>query len=219
VLLNSPGPVVLALDEVDRLFDMQDVASDFFGLLRGWHESAKDQPTWSKLRIVIVHSTEVYVTLGVKESPFNVGLSVKPEEFSPDQVADLASRHGYKLTSAVSERLKQLVAGHPYLTRVALFAFTRAEISPDAFFATAVTEQGRYSDHLRRHLWNLEQHPNLLRAMQTVLAAGRNPTNIDSLEAFKLESMGLITRHGNGVTARCDLYEKYLRERLPRVKY
>jgi serine/threonine-protein kinase len=214
ILPNTAKPVVLALDEIDRLFDNEQVAADFFGLLRGWHELSKDQAVWAKLRLIVVHSTEVYVSLGVKESPFNVGLSVRPPEFTPQQLEELANRHGYPLSPSVCAELLRLVGGHPFLSRVALYAFAKGEMSPAVFFKTASTEEGRYSDHLRRHLWNLEQNPSLLRAMRTILAADHQPVRIDAMEAFKLESMGLVTRHGNGVTVRYELYANYLRDRL-----
>ncbi|NJN24014.1 MAG: hypothetical protein HC810_05970 [Acaryochloridaceae cyanobacterium RL_2_7] len=39
-------PLVLGFDEVDRVFEHPSIASDFFGLLRAWHEEAKNQHLW-----------------------------------------------------------------------------------------------------------------------------------------------------------------------------
>jgi len=55
----------------------------------------------------------------------------------------------------------------------------------------APTEEGPYNDHLRRHLVNLEQDAQLRAAIKKVVAK-RKPIEIDSTEAFKLRSMGLI---------------------------
>jgi len=57
LLAASASPLVLCLDEVERVFDYRDVASDFLGLLRAWHEQARTRNIWRKLRLVVVHPT------------------------------------------------------------------------------------------------------------------------------------------------------------------
>ena len=61
-------PVVLCLDEVDQVFEFPTIATDFFGMLRAWHEDAKIKPIWKNLRLVIVHSKEVYIPLNINQS-------------------------------------------------------------------------------------------------------------------------------------------------------
>ncbi|MDY7012636.1 MAG: AAA-like domain-containing protein, partial [Cyanobacteriota bacterium] len=75
------------------------------------------------------------------------------------------------------------------------------------------TEEGPYCDHLRRHLLNLEENPELLAALRQVVAADR-PIKIGSIEAFKLRSMGLVKLTRNAVMPLCDLYRLYFRDRL-----
>ncbi|MBD2664646.1 AAA-like domain-containing protein [Richelia sinica FACHB-800] len=60
----------------------------FFGLLRALHEEGKRREIWQKLRLVIVHSTEVYISLDINQSPFNVDLSVELPEFNNQQILD-----------------------------------------------------------------------------------------------------------------------------------
>lgn len=59
--INSP--VAIGLDEVDEVFKHPIIAADFFGLLRAWHERSKNETVWKNLRLVIVHSKEVYIPL------------------------------------------------------------------------------------------------------------------------------------------------------------
>jgi transcriptional regulator with XRE-family HTH domain len=77
LLAEIESPIVLALDEVDVVFNYPEIATDFFGLLRAWYEKAKygnsGSDVWEKLRLVVVHSTEVYIPLNINQSPFNVG--------------------------------------------------------------------------------------------------------------------------------------------------
>ncbi|HBB35079.1 MAG TPA: molecular chaperone Tir [Cyanobacteria bacterium UBA9273] len=213
LLENIDSPLVLGLDEVDCVFQYPEIAADFFGLLRAWHEDAKNRDIWKKLRLVVVHSTEVYVPMDINQSPFNVGLSLELPEFTPQQVFDLARLHGLDWQVDRVDSLMAMVAGHPYLVRLALYHIARQDISLEELLQRAPTEAGLYSDHLRRHLWNLQQHPELVAAIQEVVTATA-PVRLESAAAFKLHSMGLVHFHGNEVTPRCDLYRQYFRDRL-----
>lgn len=93
LLEQLDSPLVLALDEVDRVFQFPTVAQGFFPMLRSWYEEARIDDLWEKLRLVVVHSTEDYGALDLNQSPFNVGLPVELTEFTPEQVSDLAQRH------------------------------------------------------------------------------------------------------------------------------
>lgn len=206
-------PLALCLDEVDRVFQHPDIADDFFGLLRAWHEESKRREIWKKLRLVVVHSTEVYIPMNINQSPFNVGLPIELPEFTPNLVQDLAQRYGINWCEADVNRLMNMVGGHPFLVRLALYHIARQDITLETLLKTAPTESGFYNDHLRRHLWNLEQHPALARAMKEVVFSP-NPVRLPSEQAFKLHSMGLVKFQGNEAVERCDLYRQYFRNRL-----
>ena len=206
-------PLALGLDEVDRIFQHPEIAADFFGLLRAWHEDAKNRDIWKKLRLVVVHSTEVYIPMNINQSPFNVGLPIELPEFNAQQIIDLALRHGLNWSFTQVEQLMAMVGGHPYLVRVALYHIARQDITLNQLLQTAPTEAGPYSDHLRRHLWNLEQRPELAAAIKKVVA-NTSPVRLDSIQCFKLLSMGLLQQQGNDVTPRCNLYRQYFRDRL-----
>ena len=219
LLQEITSPLVIGLDQVDQIFPYHDIADDFFSLLRAWYEYARygDRVSklWEKLRVVMVYSSEVYIPLDINQSPFNVGLNVELQEFSPQQVQDLVGRHnGLNWTTAQVKKLMDMVGGHPYLVRLALYYIQRHDITLEELLQTAPTEAGIYSDHLRRHLWHLKQHPELAAAFNRVVTISI-PVELDSLSAFKLHSMGLVVyRHENKVTVRCDLYRRYFRDRL-----
>jgi hypothetical protein len=213
LLANVTSPLALGLDEVDRVLQYPELAADFFGLLRSWHEDAKNREIWKKLRLVVVHSTEVYVPMDINQSPFNVGLPIELPEFKSEQVQELAHRHGLPWGATEVEQLMAMVGGHPYLVRLALYHIARQEITLSELLATAPTDAGLYSDHLRRHFWILEQHPELAAALKKVLAVD-SPVQLESMQGFKLHSMGLVQLQGNEVIPRCDLYRQYFRVRL-----
>ncbi|MBE9012018.1 AAA-like domain-containing protein, partial [Pseudanabaenaceae cyanobacterium LEGE 13415] len=94
LLSQLNAPIVLALDEVNRIFEHPTVAQDVLPLLRSWYEEAKRLPIWQNFRLLIAHSTEVYVPLQLNQSPFNVGFAAQLKCFSLEQVQQLAHRYG-----------------------------------------------------------------------------------------------------------------------------
>jgi serine/threonine-protein kinase len=217
LLTQMDSPLVLGLDEVDRIFNYPKIADDFFGLLRAWYEEAgygnSDSSLWEKLRLVVVHSTEVYIPLDINQSPFNVGLPIELSEFSPEQVFKLANRHGLDWQANEIEQLMAIVGGHPYLVRLAFYHLALQHLTLDDLIKTAPKESGLYGDHLRRHLWKLQQHPELGAAFSRVVNSG-GPVELESVLAFKLHSLGLVHLQGNEVTPRFELYQQYFSERL-----
>ena len=208
-LLPAAGsPLVLGLDEVDRVFEHPKIAEDFFGLLRAWHEEGKNGEVWKKLRLVVVHSTEVYIPMNVNQSPFNVGLPVELPEFNRQQVLDLAHRHRLDWGAGEVEPLMAMVGGHPYLVRLALYHIARGDMTLPELLRQAPTEAGLYRDHLRRFLWLIQQNPQLVEAFKQVAgAAGSLP--LEPILSFKLHSIGFVNLEENEVSLRCDLYRQY----------
>ncbi|MEG3876945.1 AAA-like domain-containing protein [Microcoleus sp. herbarium7] len=213
LLSESSPPLTLGLDESDRLFECPEIADDFFGLLRALHEEAKRRDIWKKFRSIVVHSTEVYIPLDVNKSPFNVGLPIELPEFNVEQVQELAKRHGLNWSSNEVAELMALVGGHPYLVRLGIYHIARQDVTLDRLVKSSITESGIYSDHLRRHLWNLEKYAELMEAMREV-ASVSGPVRLKSELGFKLNSMGLVKSEGNNCIPRCRLYEEYFRDRL-----
>jgi len=217
LLAQSESPLVLALDEVDRVFQYPNIATHFFPLIRSWHEEANNLELWEQLRLVVVHSTEDYGSLDINQSPFNVGLPVPLAEWTSQQVEDLAQRHSLDWNLQIgSEGLVPLLAkvgGHPFLVRLALYKLATEQITLDELLQDAATDAGIYSQHLRHHLATLKEHPELANALEKVVNA-TEPVPLDTMQAYKLHSMGLIEQQGNQVTPRCQLYRQYFREHL-----
>lgn len=212
LLTEITVPLVLGLDEVDLMFQYPAIATDFFGLLRAWHEKSKNEEIWKRLRLVIVHSKEVYIPLNINQSPFNVGLPIELPELTQTQVKDLVRRHELIWSQAQVEQLMALVGGHPYLVRQALYQIARGRITLEQL-QIAQTEVGIYGDHLRRHLANLEEDRELVNIYKQIVAAD-TPMRIETALAFKLHSMGLVKFQGNEVMPMCNLYRQYFREWL-----
>ena len=200
---------VLALDEVNQVFEHPQVAKDFLPLLRSWYEEAKRLPVWQKLRLIVIHSTEIYVPLQLNQSPFNVGLPIQLEDFNLEEVQQLAQRYGLNWQDGIQGRqLISMVGGHPALVSLALYHLSRQEITMTQLLETAPTAMGIYSHHLQRHWATLKKQPELEQALDVVFNA-TEPVTLDPLIAYKLSSMGVIKQLGDKAIAGCELYRRY----------
>lgn len=213
LLKELKQPVILGLDEVDRIFQYSEIADEFLTMLRSWHEKGKNNETWQKLRLVISHSQEVYISLDVNKSPFNVGLPIDLNKFSLAQVQDLVKRHGLQWSDTEINQLMGMIDGHPYLVRTALYHIATNDLTLKQFLEIAPTEEGLYEDHLYRHLLILEENKQLKSAMLKLVNSDEAVT-LEPIYAFKLKSMGLAESRGNKVIPLCNLYRIYFSDRL-----
>lgn len=213
LLAKIQEPIVLGLDDIDRLFQHPELADEFFGLLRTWHEDAKNRQIWQKLRLVIAHAMEVYLPLNANKSPFNVGLPIELRSFTSHQVQDLAKRHGLDWTTAETEQLLALVGGHPYLVRLALYHICRQTVTLDQILHPDSDAEEIYKEHLQRQLWSLRQDSTLANAYAQIIKTSES-FELELILGFKLQSMGLIHFQNNRAIPGCELYTKYFREQL-----
>lgn len=213
LLRNIDTPLVLGLDDIDKIFPYPEIAQEFFALLRAWHENGKNEVIWQKLRLVIAHSQEVYVSLNVNQSPFNVGLSVEIGEFNATQIKELVQRHKLNWSDTQIGLLRGMIDGHPYLLRTALYQIATGNLTLEQFLKVAPTDEGLFRGFLHPNLSLLEEDKLLKAAFQKVIKS-EIPVKLDSVQTFKLRSLGLIKFKGNEVQCLCNLYRLYFRERL-----
>ncbi|MGK7894073.1 MAG: AAA-like domain-containing protein, partial [Xenococcus sp. (in: cyanobacteria)] len=222
LLTGITHSLVLALDKVDLIFELEEpeIAQNFCELLRGWHENARRgdhvSESWQKLRLVVVHSTDIYSysSLDINFSPLaNVGVKVELPELTPTQIQELAQLYGLTWGDTQIQELMNVLGGHPYLVQTALRHISNHNLKFSWLLATAPTEAGIYSDHLREHLVNLKKHSQLINSFREVVQS-KQPVRLESEQAFKLDSMGLVQLEGNEVSPRCNLYRWYFYDRL-----
>ncbi|MEO1374897.1 MAG: AAA-like domain-containing protein [Cyanobacteria bacterium J06635_10] len=214
LLANIDTPLVLAIDNFERLFQCENIFSDFCLMLRSWYDTAKQGDRmgrmWQKLRLVVVNSTEVYPTLDTNRSPFNVGLAIDLPEFNQNQVKEMVRK--YQLDSQLGEqgiiKLMTLVGGHPFLLQLAISSLKNHEISLESLLNLASTEQGIFSSHLREQLASLQMNSQLKEAYKQV-AKENQPVQFNPEITFKLHSLGLVKILRNDCIPSCGLYRQY----------
>ncbi|MGQ4646158.1 AAA-like domain-containing protein [Lyngbya aestuarii] len=228
LLPQLSDPLLLGLDEVERIFSYPQVAQDFLPLLRVWYEEANENPIWQKLRLLLVYSTEDYLPLNINQSPFNVGLPIALPEWNFQQVKHLARGYGLNWGNDETRQLMELVGGHPYLVQLALYYLQEQNATGLAFFYPgndasqaftfeklleyAPTESGIYNNHLRRQLEYL-QDSQLAAAMKQVVSSS-SPVLLASQLVYRLQSIGLVKLCGDKAMPSCELYRQYFRVRL-----
>ncbi|HTL88374.1 MAG TPA: AAA-like domain-containing protein [Leptolyngbya sp.] len=217
LLTQIDHSLVLALDEVDAVFEHPEIATDFFGMLRAWYErsrygDAKSQ-LWQKLRLVLVHSTEVYVPLNLNQSPFNAGLSIELPALNAEQVLDLTQRYSVEHPETAADALLELTGGNPFLVQMGLHHLSNQTINIAKLLQTATTSDGIYGNHLRNLLWDLQKYPELMAAMKRVVLSA-TPVELEPIQAFKLQSKGLVRLKDPLISPSCQLYRQYFQQAL-----
>ena len=209
ILENVNSPVILAIDEADRLFSIEHISDDFFSMIRGWHEVSKTNPVWEKLKIILVHSTEAYLAVNnINQSPFyNVGFEAKLPAFNKDEISRLAVMHGIHLNEDELNDILMSIGGHPYLVRRTFYEMANNQISFRDLMDSGTLGESPFGDHLRRSLWNLKEDQNLVDAMSRIL---NEKSCRDDKTCYLLQAAGLIKGDPPDVEVSCLLYEKYL---------
>jgi hypothetical protein len=208
LVLATDQPLLLAMDEVDSVFESS-FRTDFFGMLRAWHNSRAFDPTWKQVDLALVTSTEPYYFIdNLNQSPFNVGEVIELPPFSLEHVAELNRRHGMPLRPDQAAALAKLVNGHPYLVRRALYLVASGRLASDDLFDRVTEDAGPFGDHLRSLLTRLHNKPELVAGLRQVLNTQSCPNDI----FFRLRGAGLVRRAQSRVLPSSQLYATFFQE-------
>jgi len=215
VLEGSPGRIIWALDEVDRLFPTS-FGAEVFGMLRAWHNERSLNPAmpWRKLTIVLSYATEAQLFIAdLNQSPFNVGTRIALQDFSLAEVSAVNETYRAPLRQPSEvKRLHDLLGGHPYLTTYGLHELAVHSMSIGDLEEHAADEGGIFSDHLSRLVTILAQSPESTNAVKDVLKGGPCPS---TALFHRLWSGGVLSgESASQCRLRCRLYEIYLSRHL-----
>lgn len=215
VLQAGETPVLLCLDEADRVFE-RPFRDDFFTAVRGWHNKRAEDDIWKRFNLVVVHSTNATLWIQeVRNSPFNVGHRLRLAGFDTDQTAELNRRHGEPLRSATDvAQVTLLLGGQPYLMRHAFYTLATVGGSLADLDREAASDRGPFGDHLRQHVVYLRRDERSMRAMKAVL---RGHGCDDEVDFERLTAAGLVRGESRGAAEpACELYRRYFQQHLER---
>jgi hypothetical protein len=124
LLTQLDRPLVVALDEINYLFQYSEIATDFLQLLQTWYEKAKysyeENNVWKQLRLILVCSTANYPEPNqTLLSP--LGEIIELSHLTAEQVYQLARQHGWNCSIEQINQLITLIGNHPHRVRTALY--------------------------------------------------------------------------------------------------
>lgn len=208
-------PKLLLLDGLDKVLGTS-TQTPFFEFLRSWYERKMKKVTdnqnivWPS--IAIAYSTEPYPEKDIKGSVLqNTATLIELEDFTPEQVRDLAGRYGLKSFSKNEiDRLMKLIGGHPALINQALYkigteGMTMVEIESQATMMT-----GPFGDYLYKKFQTLNGNESLLNCCEQAMTGN----DCEDLSKFQLLKAGLIDEVENGVKFKYEIYRQYYEENL-----
>ncbi|NER92259.1 MAG: serine/threonine protein kinase [Symploca sp. SIO1B1] len=217
ILADLDRPLVIAIDELDRLFAYPDIAHEFLQLLRTWSEQAQvgiaQSNPWYKLRLVIAHSTEIMMPSSINPFLLNTGLVINLSEFTQVQVQDLAKRYKKEITEQQIQQLITLLSGHPYRLQLAFYYLQQQTITLEELLENSERATALYGEHLQQQWWNLQRCDELL-PIFTEIVNNSKPIDIKLSVGYQLQKMGLVHLEGERARLCCELFRPFFTEFL-----
>jgi AAA-like domain len=203
-------PFTLAINKLDRLLDIQQnakTASEFLHLLRCMNEKSKSSKIWKQFRLILAYSAlrfEDSIPLIESQSPFNVGYPIYLDEFSPNEIAELAAKKGLTLDERQIRSLMQSIGGIPSLVQLTLNKLCER--------GAALLDDAAIGAIYQQHLMTLEEYlgqVDLYLLMCGIATTTVEITEIDTKARNSLYRHGLIVARDRQVVPRCELYRGY----------
>jgi hypothetical protein len=212
VFADEPTPVLLCLDEVNRVFG-KPVRSAFFPSVRSFFNRGAYDPTWKKLRWLLSTSSEPRFFIDdLNQSPFNVGAHVMLRAFNFQETACFVNRYGFSEDEELVQCIMTHVGGRPYLVHLLLYHLAQNPQNRSSLFDAKSAGGGVFKPHLDHYLTKFQKQKDLSVAMQRVIA-GKGCSDVRLAE--RLSAAGLVKEDGDGkIVCACQLYATYLGQRL-----
>jgi hypothetical protein len=212
VFHNDNTPVLICLDEVNRVFGMP-VRSDFFSSVRSFFNRGAYDPTWKKLRWLLSTSSEPRFFIDdLNESPFNVGTKVPLDLFTFEETTEFIRRYGFSPDSQRVERIMTCLGGRPYLVHLFLHHMAQHPEQEEALLDAAGAGGGVFKPHLDHYLARFQEQTDLSAAMKRVIA-GKGCADVRM--ADRLCAAGLVKEDADAaIVCSCELYSTYFGRRL-----
>ena len=129
------------------------------------------------------------------------------------QVESLASLYQLEWRKTQVYRLMDLIGGHPYLIRLAMYQIKSTQVTVQQFVREALSKTGIYSSLLLHLSSIIRQSPELISAFAKVVSSDV-PIELDPIHIYQLHSIGLVKEQDNLVFPRCKLYQCYFKRVL-----
>lgn len=212
ILFEANNQITFIFDGVERIL-IYPFGTEFFSLIRAWHNKRSVQKSWNFLNIIIAyHGVAQLLRKDVNESPFNIGYRIELEDFTINEISELNQRYGKPLEKKDLANLMDITGGIPYLTRLAFYTIIDKNWTFTHFIRSALSDNGPFSEHLNSLLFFIKDNKSLMVAIKQILFESK----CDSYEHFiNLKLKGLVkgTSEKN-VRMRSKLYETFFKRHV-----
>lgn len=215
VLRKIQSNFVLIIDDLDLIFEFKEVAKELFAVLRSLHENGKStyKKDFHKLKIVISHSTNSYLSCDVDQSPFNVGYQINLPNLTEEEIKVLSHKYGLKLLEKELLTIYKLTGGSPNLSQIAFYEIASRKKSLTEFLKTAHTEESIFGSHLKNIFNELQENPDLIEAVKQQVQQKSSMILTPEIQ-FKLVGIGIFKISRNKVVISCEMYKRYFSDKL-----
>ncbi|NJN73515.1 MAG: diguanylate cyclase [Limnothrix sp. RL_2_0] len=218
----------MVIENLDCLFAYSNTAREVLPLFRTWYEDARRTPIWSKFNLIVTYALEIYITLDVQQSPFNVGLPITLEGFTIPNILELAKHYQLPWNLEIAEYLYHMLGRHPHLIRLTIEHFAsqkNLDITNQnwqnilaLYFKNSLHNDSIYRGYFSRW-WNIiSRHANLFDALGQLLNDPAVSIELPAMTAYNLEYLGLVSREGSTVMLRGELYRQYFQAQVAQLE-
>ncbi|MEM7714340.1 MAG: AAA-like domain-containing protein, partial [Cyanobacteria bacterium P01_A01_bin.68] len=121
VLLDKiQQPIVIFVDEIDKVLSQDFSADDFFGLIRFFQNQRVDNPIFKRLTFALLGvATPGDLVIDKSQTPFNIGEAIELNGFQMDEVKPLIKglEGRFNHPQRVVEEILNWTGGQPFLTQ------------------------------------------------------------------------------------------------------
>ncbi len=120
VLRGGDAPTVVFVDEIDSTLALPFGADDFFAAVRAVYQARARDASWGRLTFCLLGvATPSDLIRDAVRTPFNIGVRVRLEDFSREELATVrdALVDVHADADALVDALFDWVSGHPYMTQ------------------------------------------------------------------------------------------------------
>ncbi|MGK7941746.1 MAG: AAA-like domain-containing protein [Crocosphaera sp.] len=203
-------PLVLTIDELDRVLENHEVFEELFSLFKAWQEKSQQLSIWEKMRLILVQSTETFVIKSLHYTPLKIGREIQVGCFETEEVESLIQLNKTNIKDI--KKFKQVIeflGQHPGLIGLTLYHLTHQNITLEKLLKTAATDTGIYQHHLQHYFKILQKFPDL-GTMFNKLLTQTNIVGLDPILSGQLKSLGLIKQtNENTLQVSSQLYHSY----------
>jgi WD40 repeat protein len=206
VLGDQGGPVVVFFDEIDSVLALPFAVDDFFAALRETYNARADDEAYRRLSICLMGvAAPGDLAREPARTPFNVGRSVRLEDFTRAEAAALLP--GLRaIDPNEAERWLDAIygwtSGHPYMMQKLCAAIAEGERDVEAAVDRLFLRHGRTEDpnleYAERRLVADARATPMLRLYRRLLDGQRVPSDRDDPTQYALRLTGMAAEDRSG---------------------